>query len=402
MGMDCVAETEAGRMRSAERPRVVHFAVHPPEDSRVFRRECRTLADAGYDVTLITRYSRLHRSPDGIYDGVRIKQVEPENTRLKEVTRTVWRLAKEVHSHDADIYHFHDPELLFVGLSLRWKGKTVIYDSHENAAEQISHARWITPALRGIIKPVFRSIESFVARRMNAIVAARDDVAERFALLSQHVVTVGNYAQLSDFPMESDIARDDTKVANFGGINPGTCTTAVIEALALIPEQVRCKLILGGLTFSPELLESLKQKPGWKLVEFLGKVEHKHVFHHLRSAAVAMVLYSPEPNHYHIGSNRLFEAMAAETPVITSNFPAFKKLVEGIDCGLTVDPTQPAEIGKALEYLLTHPQQAAAMGRRGRQAFLEFFNWEKERNKLLDLYFELAGAPAVCAERLSA
>ncbi len=400
--MDFVAKTGAGRMGSAQRPRVVHFAVHPPEDSRIFRRECRTLADAGYDVTLITRYSRLHRAPDGIYDGVRIKQVEPEETRLKEVTRTVWRVAKEVHRHDAEIYHFHDPELLLVGLSLRWKGKTVIYDSHENAAEQVSHVRWIAPALRGIIKPAFRSIESFVARRMNAIVAARDDVAERFAPLNQRVVTVGNYAELSDFPMESDIARDQTKVVNFGGINPGTCTTAVIEALALIPEEVQCKFILGGLTFSEELLESLKQKPGWKSVEFLGKVEHKQVFHHLRSAAVAMILYSPEPNHYYIGSNRLFEAMAAGTPVITSNFPAFKKLVEGLECGLTVDPTQPAEIAKALEYLLTHPQEAAAMGRRGRRAFQELFNWEKERNKLLDLYVELVGASAVCAERLSA
>ena len=397
------ADNEAGCPRSTQRPRIVHFAaVHAPDDSRIFRRECRTLADAGYDVTFITPYSRGRRCSDGIYDGVRIKQVKRENSRLKEVTRTVWLVAKEVHRQDADIYHFHDPELLLVGLSLRLKGKTVIYDSHENAAEQITHAGWIPPALRAIIRPLFRSIESFVATRMSAIVAARGDVAQRFAPLNRRVIMIGNYARLSDFPLNSCVTRDSTKVANFGGINPGTCTKEVIEALALLPERVRCKMVLGGATFSSELLESLKQKPGWKAVEFLGRAEHKDVTYHLRSAAASMVLYSREPNHYYIGSNRLFEAMAAATPVITSNFPEFKRLVEGMQCGLTVDPTHPAEITHALEYLLTHPAEAAAMGQRGRRAFEELFNWEKERNKLLDLYSELLGAPPLCAERLRA
>lgn len=390
-------DDQVGAMQPTRRPRVVHFAIHPPDDSRVFRRECRTLAEAGYDVTLITRHSRLRRVCDGIYDGVTLKQVEPENTRLKEVTRTVWRLAREVHRTDADLYHFHDPELLLLGLSLRLKGKMVIYDSHENAAEQISHARWISPLLRGILRPMFRMLESFVARRMSAIVAAREDVAQRFAPVNQRVVLVGNYARLADFPMAARVSRDYSKVVNFGGINPGTCTEQVIDALAMLPESVPCKMVLAGLTFSAELLQSLKQKPGWKAVEFLERVKHVDVVDQSRSAAVAIVLYSPEPNHYSIGSNRLFEAMAAGTPVITSNFPEFKKLVNGMQCGMTVDPMKPTEIREALEYLLTHPEEAAEMGRRGQRAFQEVFNWEKERKKLLNLYSELLCSPLPCA-----
>jgi len=81
--------------------------------------------------------------------------------------------------------------------------------------------------------------------------------------------------------------------------------------------------------------------------------------------------------------------LAAAAPVIVPNFPEWRAIVESIGCGLTVDPEDPEAIAGALKYLLTHPQEAAAMGKRGRRAFVQKFDWARETDKLLQLYDDL-------------
>jgi len=76
-------------------------------------------------------------------------------------------------------------------------------------------------------------------------------------------------------------------------------------------------------------------------------------------------------------------------PVIASNFPLWKEIVEGNNCGLTVDPMDPKAIAWAVEYLLERPELMEEMGRNGRNAVLEKYNWEKESIKLLNLYRSL-------------
>ena len=78
--------------------------------------------------------------------------------------------------------------------------------------------------------------------------------------------------------------------------------------------------------------------------------------------------------------------MAAGLPVIASNFPLWKEIVEGNKCGLIVNPLDPEEIARAIEYLINHPDEARRMGKNGRRAVLEKYNWENESKKLLKLY----------------
>jgi glycosyltransferase involved in cell wall biosynthesis len=81
--------------------------------------------------------------------------------------------------------------------------------------------------------------------------------------------------------------------------------------------------------------------------------------------------------------------MAAGLPVIASNFPLWKEIVEGNKCGLTVDPLNPKEIAQAIEYLIEHPELRQEMGENGRRAVIEKYNWEQEAEKLLALYQRL-------------
>ena len=83
--------------------------------------------------------------------------------------------------------------------------------------------------------------------------------------------------------------------------------------------------------------------------------------------------------------------MAAGLPIIASNFSLWKEIIEGNHCGICVNPLDPKEIARAIEYLIEHPEEAKKMGENGRKAVLEKYNWENESKKLLDVYKGLSG-----------
>ncbi len=101
-----------------------------------------------------------------------------------------------------------------------------------------------------------------------------------------------------------------------------------------------------------------------------------------------MVLH-PGTNYVASQPVKLFEYMCAGIPVIVSDFPVCREIVEQAKCGILVDPLNPREIADAMEFLLTHPQQAAEMGRRGYEAVHERYNWANEEKILLHFYSEL-------------
>ena len=99
-----------------------------------------------------------------------------------------------------------------------------------------------------------------------------------------------------------------------------------------------------------------------------------------------LVLFRPAPNHLEAQPNKLFEYMSAGLPVIASDFPAWRELVEGTGAGLLVDPDDPQAIAHAIAWILRHPAEAEQMGRRGREAVYRDFNWDREAEKLAACY----------------
>ena len=105
-----------------------------------------------------------------------------------------------------------------------------------------------------------------------------------------------------------------------------------------------------------------------------------------RADAAAAVLFHPAKNHVDACPNKLFEYMTARIPVIASDFPQWREMIEGVGCGLVVNPLVPIAIAEAIRWLLTHSEQAEAMGQRGRDAVLSSYRWECEADKLLGIY----------------
>ncbi len=182
-----------------DRVRVVHLSSgHRAGESRIFRKECRSLARAGYDVTYVCR-GDPHFTPDGadmVQDGVRILTVKRRAGRLGRMVVTPLEIVMVGLRQGGTLYHFHDPELIPLGLILRLLGKRVIYDVHEDVPRDVLVKEWIPRILRQPVSLAMALVEWIAARTLSGLVAATPAIARRFP--KDSVALVQNFAFTSE------------------------------------------------------------------------------------------------------------------------------------------------------------------------------------------------------------
>jgi len=110
-------------------------------------------------------------------------------------------------------------------------------------------------------------------------------------------------------------------------------------------------------------------------------------------ASIGLVTYLPMQNSIMGLPNKLVECMAMGLPVVCSDFPVYREVAGETGAGILVDPTKPREIADAIESLVRNPALAHQMGEAGRESVRSRFNWQAESKKLLELYYQLVGAP---------
>jgi len=374
--------------------KVIHMtSVHSALDGRIFHKECRSLARAGFQVTIV---GPVPHSEDMVSDHVYIKSIHQETARLARMTRTVWRVYREARKQQADVYHFHDPELIPAGLLLRAAGKEVIYDIHEDVPKDILSKNYLPAWSRWAIAWLMERVESAATRHFSGLVTVTPSIASRFQAMGRRTVIVHNY------PYETEIvspqeecpwAQRHAAVAYIGLINIERGIREMVEAMDLLPDSLRATLELAGRP-GPESLCSgeLTRLPGWRRVRFHGLLDQSDTFRLLRKVRAGLVLFHPEPNHVEAMPQKLFEYMGAAIPVIASDFPLWRRFLGDTRCGILVDPRDPRAIARAIESVLTHPKEAEEMGRRGQRAVVERYNWDIEAKKLVEFYAGLSAA----------
>ena len=179
-------------MSSDKHIKVCHFAsVHTIVDTRVFFRECVSLAKK-YDVTYIGIGNFT-----GMRDGVNIIGIHNPETRLKRLFNTTFKVCYLALKQDADIYHFHDAELIIFGIILRILGKKVIYDIHENTYEDIMNKPWVPKNIKFILGKSYRFSEWLASLFMPFIlVIGREEFSKRF--MTKNYKVIQNFSNINE------------------------------------------------------------------------------------------------------------------------------------------------------------------------------------------------------------
>jgi len=371
--------------------RVCHLTtVHSWDDTRIFRKQCISLSRAGFDVSLV--------APDAdnaIRAGVTLIPGKRYKSRLARMTLGTIAALRLGLASGASIFHYHDPELIPAGFLLRLLGKAVIYDVHEDYPRQMTEKRYLPPFWLRVIGRLIGGLELVAGLSASAVVAVTPTIGNRFPKSKTWVIQ--NYVMLRELEDKDalDYNARPAEVIYVGSIGTARCLREMLDAVELLPETLDARLRLVGAmnpsTVPADLQTRLETGPR---IVLAGQQSRPMVATLLGRARIGVLVYQPTTNNINGQPNKLFEYMSAGLPVIGSDFPLWREIILGVNCGLVVDPRDASALAAAIEYLLTHEDEAREMGQRGRRAVAERFNWGHEEKLLIELYRKLSCAHA--------
>ena len=360
--------------------KVIHVTSgHGAFDSRIFVKECCSLAKAGFETHLV-----IPGSENGLLSGVNVHGVSTKwRTRWERFTSTGKAVIDRAIELDGDVYHLHDPTLLPFARTLKKLGKKVIYDSHEDFPLQTLSKEFIPAGLRYMASIGVRHFENFFARYIDAVVTATPSISLRFQSFGVDVVNVNNFPIIEELFAPADVSWESRQqaVCYIGGIARIRGIFEMVQAM----EKINGILYLAG-TMPAEIRKDVEATSGWSHIEEMGFVGRERVRKILEKSRAGLVLLHPVPNYIESLPIKMFEYMSAGLPVICSDFSFWRKIVQQNHCGLCVDPRKPKEISDAISFILSEPEKAEKMGKAGLEIVRKHYNWQSEEQKLIQLY----------------
>lgn len=367
--------------------KVCHLtSAHDSNDVRIFYKECVSLASAGYDIYLVAQGKSREEA------GVHVIGIgAAPKSRLKRMTVFAERIYKKALEVDADIYHLHDPELLPFGAKLKKRGKKVIFDSHENYPAQIKEKKYIPAAAREFISQVYKARETHSVSAFDAVVVpCTFDGKDIFAGRAKETCFVANYPKLSFFydRYDSTVKKTD-RVCYVGGLTYERGIYHLVKATAKAGK----RLLLAGPFSSAEFEAELRALPEFSCVDYVGNVPNAEIAGLLQSCTIGANTLLDIGQYHHIDTFgvKVFEYMSMGLPVLLPDYPYMRRMAEQYGFGICVRTDDVDSISDAIKFLSDNAAIAAQMGRNGRRAVEQEFNWSTQEKTLLELYAKLCG-----------
>lgn len=360
--------------------RICHItSAHPRDDVRIYHKMVSSLYIEGHDIMMV-----VCDGNGNDYVSIPVRDLGKFNSRVSRFLFAGLRVLRNRSVYKNRILHFHDPELLVCARILKAFGFTVYFDAHEDWPSQIMTKGYLPEYSRRFLSSSARLLESIIFPSLDGVIAATPAIERKLAGLTQNVACINNYPILDEFFLPSENSRKN-EVIYAGNFNLIRGFKEVCESVNYLSDSIGIaiagsinKMDIGELIF---LIDHPK-------INYLGSLSRKSLSKRLESSLAGIVTFLPSPNHLEAQPNKLFEYMAAGLPVIASDFPLWREIVQKNECGLLVNPESPRDIAKAINFLESNPKEARRMGLNGRKAIENQFNWDSESNKLSNLYLK--------------
>jgi glycosyltransferase involved in cell wall biosynthesis len=378
---------------SPKSPRILFITSgHPPFSSRLFSKELKSLSKRYDWLTMIAP----HDQPETFFDRIRIVGIRKYPSRYNRFS-ALSELYRTAIANQPDIIHCHEPDSLFVATRIkkRFPGTKVIYDCHE------FHPQGFTESLplpvRKLACVAIKAYENRLASKADAIITVNEKLADRFRQINARVCVLPNYPRI-DFLGKTGRTREvfsdpEVRLIYTGGLSEDRGLFRMLEVTKKSNDYFGTKLVLAGKFDSRE---TKSRFDGWiadghleKRVHYKGYLSHEETLSELLQADVGLILLGGRQRYDWGEPMKYFEYSAAGLPIIMSDLPAKRFLIEENRNGFLVDFRKTEDTVKAIQYLHGHKEEARTMSDRSRKAFLEKYNWERLEERLFLLYSTL-------------
>jgi glycosyltransferase involved in cell wall biosynthesis len=368
--------------------RVVHVtSVHVWSDTRIFQRMCQGLSQRGWQVSLVAS-----NVSSQLVDGVHLHGVRVPKPRLLRALVGGYRVVRAARAIKADIYHFHDPELLIWKWLLGLGGRLVVYDMHEYVPGAITTRLWIPKGVRQMLARCWRLLERATLRRTPVVLAERS-YAKHYPWLPRKVVVLNLPDTETLLAIPATVQSE--RIVYVGRVSRGRGSMRMLEAVQLLRDRgIEVQLDIVGPVAEAHREELLRVIERTRLsgVRLHGYMKPLEAWRIAAGAIAGLAVLEPEPNYVESFPTKMFEYMALGLPVIVSNFPLYREVVEGSACGVCVDPLDSAALANALEQLLRDRAMARELGRNGRDAVQRSYRWDQQLDALEQFYRDNLGS----------
>ncbi len=372
-------------MHVKKNKKICHLtSVHPVFDIRIFYKECSSLTKAGYQVKLIAPNCKAETK-----NGVEIVPIKLPISRFKRFLFVTFKMTDQALSQKCDIYHFHDPELMFCGVLLKIFGKKVIFDIHENVRLSFVTKEWIPKPARNILSWFYFILERFALLFFDKLILAEESYQKYYPKRKSNVIL--NYP----LSIENSIAHKEFSPP-FRFVYSGVIheLRGIWEMLDLIKflkdqgENVRLDLIgeIRPSSLKDEIKSYILDNELESIVQILGKVDFSEVGGFLKNGYIGLSLLKPIPNYRESLPTKIFEYMLYGLPVITNDFPLYKRYVADEETGLCLDITDNEMRNRSVLEMLWKPESLAKMSANGIRLTSDKCNWQTQENKLINIY----------------